>query len=95
MADEYTMTKAEYLYNTLEKNVCSFSIDELGAFDDLIKGALAKFQREKMIELQKKAINAIKDYLKEGGELGYEDCAFLEIDESPEYDDDYYCIHFR
>lgn len=89
------MTKAKDLYNTLEKNVYSFSIDELGEMQDLIKGALANLQMEKMVDLQEKAINAIKDYLKEGGELGYEDCAFLEIDESPEYDDDYYCIHFR
>lgn len=89
------MTKAKDLYNTLEKNVYSFSIDELGEMQDLIKGALANLQMEKMVDLQEKAINAIKDYLKEGGELGYEDCAFLEIDESPEYDDDYHCIHFR
>lgn len=49
---------------------------------------------EKVIDLQNKAINALKDYYEAGGSL----CLSLEnfyIDESQEYDDDFYHIHLR
>ena len=89
------MVTVNDLYDCVVDGVYSFTTDQLVNLQDLINCAIIARENERLIDLQAKAINALKEYLKEGGELGYEDCAFLEIDESPEYDDDYHCIHFR
>lgn len=82
-------------YNALANDVYALTTDQLIDLQDLISGTIEARKKEKMIDLQKKAINAIKDYLKEGGDIGYDDYTFFEVDERPEYADDYRCIHFR
>lgn len=87
-------TKANELYDSVVDNVYSFSIDQLIELQDLLNGAIDNLQMEKMVDLQEKAINALKDYYEAGGSL----CSSLEnfyIDESREYDDDFYHIHLK
>lgn len=87
-------TKANELYNSMVDKVYSLSLDQLIDLQDLVNGAINKLQMEKMIDLQKKVINALNDYYDAGGSL----CSSLEklyIDESKEYDDDFYHIHLE
>lgn len=87
-------TKANEFYNSMVDKVYSLSLDQLIELQDLVNGAIDNLQMEKVIDLQEKAINALKDYYEVGGSL----CLSLEnfyIDESQEYDDDFYHIHLR
>lgn len=70
------------------------SSNDLGKLEDAIKEEIEKRQNQRFIDLQEKAINALKDYYEAGGSL----CSSLEnfyIDESKEYDDDFYHIHLK
>lgn len=90
----YDETKANELYNSMVDNVYSLSIDQLIELQDLVNGAIDNLQMEKMVDLQEKAINALKDYYEAGGSL----CSLIEnfyIYESREYDDDFYHIHLK
>lgn len=87
-------TKANELYNSMVDKVYSLPLDQLIELQDLVNGAIDNLQMEKMIDLQEKAINALKDYYEAGGSL----CSSLGnfyIDESQEYDDDFYHIHLK
>ena len=87
-------TKANELYNSMVDKVYSLSLDQLIELQDLVNGAIDNLQMEKMIDLQEKAINALNDYYEAGGSL----CSSLEnfyIDESQEYDNDFYHIHLK
>ena len=59
-------TKANELYNSMVDNVYSLSLDQLIELQDLVNGAIDNLQMEKMIDLQEKAINALKDYYETG-----------------------------
>ena len=64
--------------------------------DDLdeINDEMKRREHKQVIELKEKAINALKDYYEAGGSL----CSSIEnfyIDESREYDDDFYHIHLK
>lgn len=88
-------TQANELYNSMVDSVYSLPIDQLLELQDLVNGAIVTIQREKTIDLQEKAINALKDYFDAGGSIS---CSSLEnfyIDESQEYDDDFYHIHLK
>lgn len=72
----------------------SATIEQLKRFRDEINCAIDNLQMEKMIDLREKAINALKDYYEAGGSL----CSSLEnfyIDESQEYNNDFYHIHLK
>lgn len=87
-------TKANELYNSMVDKVYSLSIDQLIELQDLVNGAIDNLQMEKIRDLQEKAINALKDYCEAGGSL----CSSLEnfyIDESRQYDNDFYYIHLK
>ena len=87
-------TKANELYNSMVDKVYSLSLDQLIDLQALVNGAINNLQMEKMIDLQEKAINALNDYYEAGGSL----CSSLEnfyIDESQEYDNDFYHIHLK
>lgn len=88
-------TKANELYNSMVDKVYSLSIDQLIELQDLVNGAIDNLQMEKMIDLQEKAINAIRDYLHAGGQLCSKKEDFFEIEEQPEDDDDFYHIHLK
>ena len=85
-------TKANELYNSMVDKVYSLSLDQLTDLQDLVNGAINNLQMEKMIDLKEKAINALKDYYEAGGSLR-SSLENLYIDESKEYDDDFYHIH--
>ena len=90
----YDETKANELYNSMVDKVYSLSRDQLYNLQDLVNGAINDLQMETMIDLQEKAINALKDYYEAGGSL----CSSREnfyIDESREYDGDFYYIHLK
>ena len=86
-------TKANELYNSMVDGVYSLSIDQLLELQDLVHGAIDNLENERMIELQNKAINAINDYFSAGGYLCSSTDNFIEINEQPEDDDDFYHIH--
>ena len=68
--------------------------DDLDDLQDAIMDELKARERKQVRELREKAINALKDYYEAGGSL----CSTLEnfyIDESREYDDDFYHIHLK
>lgn len=88
-------TKANELYNSMVDKVYSLSIDQLIDLQDLVNGAIDNLQMEKMIDLQEKAINALKDYCEAGGSLCCSPIGNFNIDESQEYDDDFYHIHLK
>lgn len=70
------------------------STEDIGKLEDAIEEEVEKRQNQRFIELRKNAINALKDYCEAGGSL----CSSLEnfyIDESQEYDDDFYHIHLK
>lgn len=85
--------EAKELYDSMTENVYSLSVDQLLDLQDLINGAIANLEMEKMIDLQEKAITAIRNYLNAGGSLCSSQENFVEINEQPDYDDDFYHIH--
>lgn len=67
---------------------------DLDDLKDMITDEMKAREHKQVIELKEKAINALKDYYEAGGSL----CSSLEnfyIDESREYDDDFYHIHLK
>lgn len=89
------MVTVNDLYDCVVDGVYSFTTDQLVNLQDLIDCAIIARENEKVIDLQAKAINAIKDYMNAGGELNYKDNIIFRIDEDPKYDDDCYYIHFK
>lgn len=85
--------EAKELYDSMTENVYSLSIDQLLELQDLIHGAITNLEMERMIDLQEKAIAAIKNYMNAGGSLCSSQENFVEINEQPDYDDDFYHIH--
>ena len=79
-------------YDSVVNDVYSRSLDELSEVQDLGNGAIDSLQVEKMLDLKKKAINALQDYYEAGGSLR-SSIENLYIDESKEYDNDFYHIH--
>lgn len=76
------------------ENLTLLSGADLDDLKDAITDELKAREHKQMIDLQEKAINALKDYYEAGGSL----CSSLEnfyIDESQEYDDDFYHIHLK
>lgn len=88
-------TKANELYNSMVDNVYSLSLDQLIELQDLINGAIDNLKMEKMIDLQEKAINSLKDYYEAGGSLCCSSIGNFDIVEPQEYDDDFYHIHLK
>lgn len=86
-------TKANELYNSMVDKVYSFSVDQLTELQGIINGAIANLEMERMIDLQEKAITAIRNYMNAGGSLCSAMENFVEINEQPDYDDDFYHIH--
>lgn len=86
-------TKANELYNSMTENVYSLSVNQLLELQDLIHGAIDNLEMERMIDLQEKAITAIRNYMNAGGSLCSAMENFVEINEQPDYDDDFYHIH--
>ena len=87
-------TKANEPYNSMFDKVYYLSLDQLIKLQDLVNGAIDDLQMKKMLDLQENVINALKDYYDAGGSL----CSSLEnfyIDESQEYDNDFYHIHLK
>lgn len=92
MSDNFFST-SKVLEGMLE-NLVMLSGADLDDLKDAITDELETRKRKQVIDLQKKAINALKDYYEAGGSL----CSSLEnfyIDESQEYDDDFYHIHLK
>lgn len=88
-------TKANELYNSMVDHVYSLSSDQLYDLQNIVNDAVNKLEMKKMIDLQDKATNAIRDYLHAGGHLCSKEEDFFEIEEQPEYDDDFYHIHLK
>lgn len=88
-----TNDETKELYDSMTENVYSLSVDQLLELQDLIHGAIDNLEMEKMIDLQEKAITAIRNYLNAGGNLCSSQENFVEINEQPEWDDDFYHIH--
>lgn len=68
--------------------------DDLDNLKDAIMDEMKARENKRVIELKEKAINALKDYYEACGSL----CSSIEnfyIDESQEYDDDFYHIHLK
>ena len=87
-------TKANELYNSMVDKVYSISLDQLIELQDLVNGAIENLQMKKMIDLKEKAINALKDYYEAGGSLR-SSLENLYINESKEYDNDFYHIYLE
>ena len=81
-------------YDSVVNDVYSLSIDQLIELQDLVNSAIDNLQMKKMIDLKEKAINALKDYYEAGGSLR-SSLENLYIDESKEYDNDFYHIHLE
>lgn len=87
-----TNDKAKELYDSMTEKIYSLSCDQLLELEYLIHGAIDDLEKKEMINLKNKAINALKDYYEAGGSI----CTAMEnffIDDSKEYDDDFYHIH--
>lgn len=89
---ENDKTMAKELYDSMTEKVYSLSLDQLLKLQDLVYGAINNLEKERMIDLQNKAINALKDYYDAGGALCTDTGRFF-IDDSKEYADDFYYIH--
>ena len=81
-------------YDSVVNDVYSLSLDQLIELQDLVNGAIDNLQTKKMIDLKEKAINALKDYYEAGGSLR-SSLENLYIDESKEYDNDFYHIQLK
>ena len=81
-------------YDSVVNDVYSLSLDQLIELQDLVNSAIDNLQMKKMIDLKEKAINALKDYYEAGGSLR-SSLENLYIDESKEYDNDFYHIHLE
>ena len=81
-------------YDSVVNDVYSLSLDQLIELQDLVNGAIDNLQMKKMIDLKEKAINALKDYYEAGGSLR-SSLENLYINESKEYDNDFYHIHLK
>ena len=81
-------------YDSVVNDVYSLSLDQLIELQDLVNGAIDNLQMKKMIDLKEKAINALKDYYEAGGSLRSSLENFY-INESKEYDDDFYHIYLE
>lgn len=88
-------TKANELYNSMVDGVYSLSRDQLYDLQNIVDNAVNKLEIKRMIDLQDKAINAIRDYFHAGGYLCSKKEDFFEIEEQPEDDDDFYHIHLK
>ena len=82
-------------YDSVVNDVYSLSRDQLYDLQNIVDDAINKFEMKRMIDLQEKAINAIRDYLHAGGSLCSKEEDFFEIEEQPEDDDDFYHIHLK
>lgn len=79
-------------YDSVVNDVYSLSRDQLLELEYLIHGAIDDLEKKEMTNLKNKAINALKDYYEAGGSLCTTMGNFF-IDDSKEYDDDFYHIH--
>lgn len=79
-------------YDSVVNDVYSLSRDQLLELEYLIHGVIDDLEKKEMTNLKNKAINALKDYYEAGGSLCTTMGNFF-IDDSKEYDDDFYHIH--
>lgn len=80
-------------FNKVIESLSSFSGADLDDLKDAINDELKAREHKQVIDLQEKAIAAIKNYLNAGGSLCSSQENFLVINEQPDYDDDFYHIH--
>lgn len=82
-------------YNALVNDVDSLTTDQLEDLKDLISDMIKDRENERLINLQAKAIDALKEYLNAGGGIDYEGNIIFRIDEDRAWDTDYNYIHLK
>ena len=82
-------------FDSVVNDIYSLSSDQLYDLQNLVDDAVNKLEMRRIIDLQDKAINAIRNYLHAGGQLCSKKEEFFEIEEQPEDDDDFYHIHLK
>lgn len=80
-------------FDKVIESLSSFSGADLDDLKDAINDELKAREHKQVIELKEKAIQALRDFFNAGGSLCSSQENFVEINEQPDYDDDFYHIH--
>lgn len=84
------------IFNSLVRGISLMSIDQVKDLQRIANDRFFSLEAERMADLQKKATDALKNFLNAGGSVCSLNDECFEIDECPEFDDDdFYHIHLK